>query len=173
MLILATGVVLHQNAGFFFFIFVVLVGVYCAYQATPRGPAPFQKKSAVLGGEKSDCFRVIHQAAGGSWSLLPNVAVKDLVAIKPDAKHKKHWEGKLDGSVDFVLCNNETLEPCLAIVIGSPPSSEPKATKPPMVESLGAAGLPLMYLAKDDQLERTKVRKRIDEAMGKEKKKGK
>jgi hypothetical protein len=134
---------------------------------------PYEKRGSLLNSTELKFYKALQAAIGGSWTLLTLVPLHELIHVKADTPGASQWREKLSGQqLDFVLCNNDSLEVLLAIELNDPPPSNASAAPLGFMPSaLAAAGIPLWRVTVAESYDKIELRKQLDALLSGKKKK--
>lgn len=130
----------------------------------------FEKRGPLVTGQELRFYKALQAAVGGSWSVFAMVRLADVVKVRKGIAAEQSWRNKTFGKhVDFVLCDNDSLEVCLAIELDD--ASHRRADRQQSdvfkSEALASAGLPLLRVDVAEHYDRVALRKTIDQRLGK------
>lgn len=114
-------------------------------------------------------FRLLNLALGYKYSIVPQVHLDELVKPFSTGKSRifsfRHINQK---SVDFVICNKETMHPLLAIELdGASHTKKNSINRDIEVERiLDEAGIKLKRFANDNHFSSVELEKQITEIIG-------
>ena len=105
-------------------------------------------------------------AVRDDWLVFSMVRLADVIKVRTKSRKSHTWTNRIQGKhVDFVLCDEETLEVKLAIELDD--GSQPSTQRDRFVYlALTAAGLPLLRVRVQDKYETMALRKDIEDALG-------
>jgi len=115
-------------------------------------------------------YRALQGAVGGSWSVFAMVRLADVVKVRKGVAGARDWRDKTFGKhVDFVLCDNDSLNVRLAIELddSSHRRGDRRQRDAFVNEALASAKLPLMRVPVAEGYDKIQLRKTIDELLAK------
>ena len=125
----------------------------------------FEKRGPLVTGAELRFYKTLQAAVGGSWSVFAMVRLADVVKVRRGIAGEQAWRSKSFGKhIDFVLCDNDSLDVCLAIELDDASHRRPerKQSDEFKAEALAAAGLPLLRIDVAEQYDKIALRKTID-----------
>jgi hypothetical protein len=128
----------------------------------------FQRRGALVTEAELRFYRALAAAAGGSWTVFAMVRLADLVQVPRDIAGAQSWRNKTFGKhIDFVLCDNDSLQVCLAIELddSSHRRTDRQARDQFVNEALRTAGLPLLRVPAAESYDKIELRKTIDQLL--------
>ena len=129
-------------------------------------PLRYQRRGTLLSPAEVGFLHALRAAIGDDWVLLAKVPLADVIQVRPKTRQSQTWHSRMQGKhLDYVLCDYETLEAKLAIVLEQAPQSR-KVRERFVVLALSAAGLPLLRVRVHEKSEPAALRKGIEEALG-------
>ena len=148
------------------FVAGAIVVVALAMLPLRDGPPPYQRRGTILSPAEVGFLHALRAAIGDDWVLLAKVPLADVIQVRPKTRQSQTWHSRMQGKhLDYVLCDYETLEAKLAIVLEQAPQSR-KVRERFVVLALSAAGLPLLRVRVHEKSEPAALRKGIEEALG-------
>lgn len=148
-----------------------IAAVYCLARFSGNEVLPaFEKRGPLVTGAELRFYKALQSAVGGSWSVFAMVRLADLVRVRKGIAAEQSWRNKTFGKhIDFVLCDNDSLEVCLAIELDD--SSHRRPDRKPAdlfkTEVLASAGLPLLRIDAAEHYDKIALRKTLDQMLGK------
>jgi hypothetical protein len=130
----------------------------------------FEKRGPLVTGAELRFYRALQAAVGGSWSVFAMVRLADLVKVRRGIAGEQSWRSKSFGKhIDFVLCDNDSLEVCLAIELDDASHRRPDRQQSDQfkAEALASAGLPLLRVDMAESYDKISLRKTIDQLVKK------
>jgi hypothetical protein len=130
----------------------------------------FERRGPLVTEAELRFYRVLQAAVGGSWSVFAMVRLADLVKVREGIAGAQAWRNKTFGKhIDFVLCDNDSLQVCLAIELDDSSHARPdRQQRDAFVnESLASAGLPLLRVPVTQNYDKVELRKTLDQMLGK------
>lgn len=130
----------------------------------------FEKRGPLVTGAELRFYKALQAAVGGSWSVFAMVRLADLVKVRRGIAGEQSWRNRSFGKhIDFVLCDNDSLEVCLAIELDDASHRRPERQQSDQfkAEALAAAGLPLLRIDVAEQYDKIALRKSIDQLLKK------
>jgi hypothetical protein len=167
----ASPAMLAQNWPLVVFVVGALVVVALAMMSLREGPPPYERRGGLLSRAEINFLRSLRAAVREDWLIFSMVRLVDIIRVRPKTRKSHAWQHRIQGKhLDFVLCDEETLEVKLAIELdhGSQPPAEGKRF---VNVALAAAGLPLLRVRVQERYETAALRKDIEEALGTARKK--
>ncbi len=150
---------------------VLLLGAFLALR---DGPLPYERRSMLLSPPELNFLRTLQSAVREDWIVFSMVRMSDVLQVRPRTRQQQTWHSRIQSKhIDFVLCDQETLEVKLAIELEDASSRRPERVKRDRFVStaLAAAGLPLLKVPVVAKYESAVIRKDIEDALGIRKKK--
>jgi very-short-patch-repair endonuclease len=138
------------------------------------GPLPYERRGVLLSPQEIQFLRSLQSAVREDWLIFSMVRLADILKVRPKTRKSQLWQNRiLAKHVDFVLCDEETLEVKLAIELDDASGRDSqRAQRDRFVSTaLAAAGLPLLRVKIDEKYESSTIRKDIEDALGIRKKK--
>jgi hypothetical protein len=148
---------------------VVTAGLVVAALVSLRdGPPPYERRGVILTPAEISFLRALQYAVREDWLILSSVRLSDLLKVRPRTRKYQTWNSRLQGkTLDFVLCDNETLDVKLAISLDDAAQSSEKGKRDRFIGvALAAAGVPLLRVKSQEKYETTALRKDIEDALG-------
>lgn len=115
--------------------------------ATPSGPPPFGKRAGILSDAEIAFYHTLAAVVQNRSLIFAQVPLNRLVEILPNTTSRQSWLNKIDRkTIDFVLCDPQTLTPQLAIELDDRTHQQAnrKERDAFVEEALAAAGFPLL-----------------------------
>jgi hypothetical protein len=156
---------LAQNWPVAAFLVGTIVTVVLALLALRDGPLPYERRGVLLAPAEIAFLRSLQSAVREDWIIFSMVRLSDVVRVRTKSRKTRSWTSRLQGKhIDFVLCDEETLEVKLAINLddGSNRSDRDRF----VYLALTAAGLPLLRVRVQEKYEAAVLRKDIEDALG-------
>jgi hypothetical protein len=152
-------------------VLLALAAVFWLARNTGQEVAPaFERRGPLVTDAELRFYRVLQAAVGGSWSVFTMVRLADLVKVRKDVAEAQVWRNKTFGKhVDFVLCDNDSLNVCLAIELddASHRRKDRQERDAFVNQALASAGLPLLRVPVTQEYDKIELRKTIDQILGK------
>jgi len=157
---------LAQNWPLVAFIVGAIVTIVLALFSLRDGLPPYERRGVLLSPAEIAFLRSLQSAVREDWVIFSMVRLADIIKVRSKTRKSRSWNSRIQGKhLDFVLCDEETLEVKLAIELDDP--AEPKTDRDRFVYvALTAAGLPLLRVRVQDKYETTSLRKDIEDALG-------
>ena len=130
----------------------------------------FEKRGSLVTGAELRFYKALQAAVGGSWSIFAMVRLADVVKVRRGIAGEQSWRNRSFGKhVDFVLCDNDSLDVCLAIELDDASHRRPDRQQSDefKADALAAAGLPLLRINVAEQYDKIALRKTIDQLLKK------
>lgn len=162
--------ILIHNWALISVLLVVAVVFWLARVAGGEGEFPYQKRPSLVTQAELRFLRTLQAAVGGSWAVFAMVRMADLLKVPGDVPGAQSFRNKIFGKhIDFVLCDNDSMELRLAIELDdSSHSRSDRQERDVFVnEALRSAGLPLLRVPVAENYDKIELRKTIDQMMGK------
>ena|SRR5436190_6039828 len=150
------------------------VVVLVAFISLRSSPYPYERRGVMLGPAEINFFRTLQLAVREDWIILSMVRLTDVIKVRPKTRQHQIWQSRIFGKhLDFVICDNETLEVKLAIELedSSQRRADRRARDRFVNTALTAAGLPLLRVKVEEKYETSAIRKDIEDSLGIAKKK--
>jgi very-short-patch-repair endonuclease len=128
----------------------------------------FERRGPLVTGAELKFYRALTGAAGGSWSVFTMVRLADLIKVRAGISSARAWRNRTFGKhVDFIICDNDSLEVRLAIELDDASHNRPhRQTRDAFVnEALSTAGLPLLRIKVADNYDKIELRKQLDQLL--------
>ncbi len=138
------------------------------------GPLPYERRRMLLSPPEVNFLRTLQTAVREDWIVFSMVRLSDVLQVRPRTRQQQTWHSRIQAKhIDFVLCDQETLEVKLAIELDDASQRRAERTKRDRFVStaLAAAGLPLLKVPVVEKYESAAIRKDIEDALGIRKKK--
>jgi very-short-patch-repair endonuclease len=155
-------------------IVAVLAGVafvFClARLSGNEGSSAFERRGALVTESELRFYRALAAAVGGSWSVFPMVRLADVVKVRKGIIAAQTWRNRTFGKhVDFVLCDNDSLNVRLAIELDDVSHEQPSRQQRDTLvnQALRSAGLPLLRVPVAETYDKIALRKAIDQILAK------
>jgi hypothetical protein len=160
---------LAQNWPLVTFGVAVAAIVVVALLSLRDGHPPYERRGILLTPSEINFLRSLQLAVREDWLIFSKVRLSDIIKVRPRTRKFQSWQGRIQGKhLDFVLCDEETLEVKLAIELEDPalPRSD-QARRDRFVDlALTAAGLPLLRVKLVEKYETSALRKDLEDALG-------
>lgn len=99
-------------------------------QGIPKIKYPYQKKKFLLGIDEKKFFDALSLAIEDeSYYIVPNVDLEDFLKVEDVDKRNIYRDKLKHRSVDFLLCDKETLTPKVAINLERPGKNKTSGTR--------------------------------------------
>lgn len=143
-----------------------IVTVVLALLSLRDGPLPYERRGGLLGPAEIAFLRSLQLAVREDWLIFSMVRLSDILKVRSKSRKSQSWTSRLQGKhLDFVLCDEETLEVKLAIELDD--DSQPRTPRDKFVYlALTSAGLPLLRVRVQERYETMALRKDIEDAIG-------
>lgn len=129
---------------------------------------PYQKRPSWLTDPQLSFYGALREAVNGEWAIQSRVRVSDVLQVEPKARKFQTWQNRISGhDIDFLLCDQETLQAKLAIKLDALPEEESAGEHRDrfLDHALDDAGLPLLRIDIQASYDAGGLRKRIDEQL--------
>jgi very-short-patch-repair endonuclease len=166
---LAMGQLLIEYWPLLLFISLAAVVMIFALVSLRDGPLPYERRGVLLTPAEINFLRSLQIAVREDWQIFSMVRLADLIKVRPKTRKFQTWQNRIAGKhIDFVLCDNETLEVKLAIELddGSHRRADRQERDRFVNTALAAAGLPLLRIRVEEKYETSVIRKDIEDALG-------
>lgn len=133
------------------------------------GHPPYERRGILLTPAEINFLRSLQLAVREDWVIFSKVRLSDIIKVRPKTRKFQSWQSRIQGKhLDFVLCDDETLEVKLAIELYDPSLSRgERAKRDRFVDvALTAAGLPLLRVKVVEKYETALLRKDLEDALG-------
>lgn len=136
-------------------------------------PPPYERRGVLLSPPEINFLRSLRSAVREDWLVFSMVRLSDVLKVRSKTAQSHLWQNRIQAKhIDFVLCDQETLEVKLAIELDDAQRRPERTRRDRFVGSaLAAAGLPLLKVPVVDKYETAAIRKDIEDALGIRKKK--
>jgi very-short-patch-repair endonuclease len=128
-----------------------LFGVRSSGRTTPGlEKLPYRLRDDFLSPAEASFYRVLKTAVGDRLLVFPKVGLQDLFFVSRQSSDRRSYHNKIDRKhVDFVLCDPDTLKPCVAVELDDASHKRAeRAERDAFVDAVFAeAGLPLLRVA--------------------------
>lgn len=160
--------VLAQNWPLVLFGATIVVLVIVALFSLRDGPLPYERRGVLLSAPEINFLRTLQVAVRDDWQIFTLVRLADVLKVRPKTRKYQSWNSRLQGKqLDFVLCDNDTLDVRLAIELDDGPSTSDRTRRNRFVNvALAAAGVPLLRIKVQEKYETSVLRKDIEDALG-------
>lgn len=145
-----------------------------AFLSLRDGPLPYERRGVLLSPAEINFLRSLSSAVREDWLVFSMVRLSDVLKVRPKTAQQNLWQSRIQAKhIDFVLCDQETLEVKLAIELDDANQRRPERARRDRFVStaLAAAGLPLLKVPVEEKYESAVIRKDIEDALGIRKKK--
>ncbi|MCI0358712.1 MAG: DUF2726 domain-containing protein [Planctomycetaceae bacterium] len=143
-----------------------IVVVALALVSLRDGPLPYERRGVLLAPAEITFLRALQFAVRDDWIIFSMVRLADVIKVRPKTRKSQSWNSRIQGKhLDFVLCDEETLEVKLAIELDDPAAGRSPRDRFVYV-ALTAAGLPLLRIRVREKYETADLRKDIEDAIG-------
>jgi hypothetical protein len=108
---------------------------------------PFARENALLAPDEQALYDALYRAVGRDWRIFSRVRLADLVSPEDGTRNALPDFDRLSGlHVDFVLCDRDSLTPCVVVELDRAGALDPAHVDPsPLVDAvLRSAGLPVV-----------------------------
>ncbi len=161
---------LYNNWPVLFLTGAVLIALVLAKLILGNEKMPYQKRASLLTKSEFDFFKALDKAVDGKWAIQSMVRMADLIRVAPKTPKFQSWQNRIHAKhIDFLLCDHGSMEVKLAVELDD--KSHQRADRINrdrfVNQALADAGLPLMRIDVQDHYDATKLRKSIDEHLGK------
>jgi hypothetical protein len=156
---------LLQNWALVAAIAAVFFAFWLSRVAGPEGRLPYEKRPSLLTQAELRFLRALQAAVGGSWAVFAMVRMADLLKVPGEVPGAQSYRNKIFGKhLDFVLCDNDSLEARLAIELddSSHQRQDRKERDEFVNEALACARLPLLRISVAENYDKVELRKVID-----------
>lgn len=139
-----------------------------AFLSLRDGPLPYERRGVLLSPTEIHFLRTLRSAVREDWLVFSMVRLADVLKVRAKATQQQIWQSRIQSKhVDFVLCDQETLEVKLAIELEDARERPERARRDRFVSTaLAAAGLPLLRVPVGKKYEPAAIRKDIEDALG-------
>lgn len=161
----------QENVGCLGFLFRLFPGLLPDADGGDGGPAGAELPKVMVDrffitAAEADLFRALRAVVGQRGHILAQVSLKQLLYFPSKGEAgRQRWQNKVaQKSVDFVICDLNTLKPKVVIELDDPSHARPdRQTRDDEVEAvLKAAGLPVVRVLTS----RTYDTKKLEAAIG-------
>lgn len=160
---------LLQNWALLAVFLAVAAAFWLARVSVTDSELPYTKSNSVLSADDLKFYKAIQAAAGGSWTVLMHIPLREVLQVPKHTPGAAYWRQKLDSHIlDFALCHNDSLSLILAVELSNAGNAEQSRLFPQ--EALQAAGVPFMRVSLADQYDKIELRKLIDSCLSGKKK---
>lgn len=111
------------------------------------GPPPVQQTAHLVSPAEADFYRTLASVVSGRSTIFVQVPLHKIIEVIPNTPARQSWHNKIDRkTIDFVLCDPQTLAPQLAIELDDRTHQQAnRKDRDAFVEvALAAAGFPLL-----------------------------
>jgi hypothetical protein len=132
------------------------------------GPPPYERRGVLLSPPEIALLRALQHAVREDWLIFTMVRLADVLKVRPRTRKFQTWHSRLQGKLlDFVLCDPQTLDVKLAIVLDEGTSHPSAGGELRFVAAaLAAAGIPLLRIRAEEKYETAVLRKDLEDALG-------
>ena len=128
---------------------------------------PYEVKPALLNEPLHTLLHALHEAAAERWLISPQIKLADLIQVKEKADDKAYWQERISGHrFDFVLFDQHTLPPRLAIDLDTSGVEPPPPLDPSLERCLQAAGLPHWRVAAGEDYDVREMTRALQKSLG-------
>lgn len=150
----------------FVILLMIIAGLILVRTIVPKDRYPYSKKPRLVTKAEFRFYRALQRAVGGSYTIFAMVRIADLLEVDSGTKNYRSWFNKIVGKhIDFVLCDERTLEPVLAIELDD--SSHQRADRIErdnfVDHAMESAGLPILRIPVTRSYDSGEIRDQIDE----------
>jgi hypothetical protein len=159
---------LVQNWPLVLFLTVTFVLIIVALASLRDGPLPYERRGVLLSPAEINFLRSLQLAAREDWLIFSMVRLADIIKVRPKTRKFQTWNNRLLGKhIDFVLCDDETLDVKLAIELEDKAQPVDRGRRDRFVSTaLAAAGVPLLRVTVHEKYETAALRKDIEDTLG-------
>ncbi|MEZ6096610.1 MAG: DUF2726 domain-containing protein [Pirellulaceae bacterium] len=129
---------------------------------------PYQARNRIMTQSEVKFFRQLQKAVQDEFLIFTMVRIADLMVVESGVPKRRVWLNKiLAKHVDFVLCDNGTLQPLLAIELDDRSHDRPeRQERDAFVEhAFESAGLKLLRIKTADGYDPRELRSLIDKLL--------
>jgi hypothetical protein len=147
---------------------ITLSLVIAAMISLRDGPLPYERRGILLSPAEINFLRSLQLAVREDWLIFSMVRLADIIKVRPKTRKFQTWNSRLQGKhLDFVLCDDETLDVKLAIELEDKSQASDGGRRDRFVNTaLAAAGVPLLRVRLQDKYETAALRKDLEDAIG-------
>jgi very-short-patch-repair endonuclease len=148
-------------------VFIALILLFRMYGA--ERPMPYQKRDALVTKSELRFYRSLTKAAQDEFELFTMVRIADILQVDPEQPNKRKWLNPiLAKHVDFVICDQQTLQPLVCIELDDPSHNRPERQERDIFlnRAFASAGLPLLRIPTQNNYHAKELRELIDKARG-------
>jgi hypothetical protein len=130
-----------------------------------RKRLPYQKRASLLTQSELAFYRVLQEAVDNRWSIHAMVRMADLIRVQPETPKYQAWQNRIHAKhIDFLLCDQGTLEAKLAVELDDRSHQRPdRIQRDKFVnQALSDAGLPLLRVDVQKEYDLEEIRQSID-----------
>ncbi len=159
---------LAQNWPFVLFATTTIVLIIVAMVSLRDGPLPYERRGMLLSPAEINFLRSLQLAVREDWLIFSMVRLADIIKVRPKTRKFQTWNSRIQGKhLDFVLCDEETLDIKLAIELEDKPQAGDRGRQDRFVNTaLAAAGVPLLRVKAQEKYETAALRKDIEDTLG-------
>ncbi len=144
---------------------MIAAGILLVRLFVPSRRLPYERRKRLVTQAELRFYRVLQRAVGDSYSIFAMVRIADLLVVTKGSKNYRSWLNKiLAKHVDFVLCDDRTMVPVLAIELDDASHQRPDRIKRDIFvnQAFEAAGLPLLRITVSKEYHPGDLRDEID-----------
>lgn len=148
---------------------LLIVGLTTAALLSLRdGPPPYERRGVLLTPPEITFLRALSHAVREDWLIFSMVRLADIIKVRPRTRKFQTWQSRIQGKLlDFVLCDPQTLDVKLAILLDDGTAHAHAAAEQRFVAAaLAAAGIPLLHIRAEEKYETAALRKDLEDALG-------
>ena len=152
---------------------VLFAGITCtlmvvAILSLRDGPLPYERRGVLLSPAEINFLRSLQLAVREDWVIFSMVRLADIIKVRPKTRKFQSWNTRIQGKcLDFVLCDEETLDVKLAIELEETGQPTDRGRRDRFISTaLAAAGVPLLRVRPLEKYETAALRKDIEDALG-------
>lgn len=127
---------------------------------------PYEKRKRLVTNSEFKFYRALQRAVGGSYTIFAMVRIADLLVVEKGTKNRRGWLNKiLSKHIDFVLCDERTLEPVVGIELDDRSHQRADRIERDQFVNLAfeSAGLPLLRVPTQKEYDPAEIRQLIDQ----------
>src|SRR5206468_12336567 len=95
---------------------ITLALIVLAFVSLRDGPLPYERRGVLLSPAEINFLRSLQLAVREDWVIFSMVRLADIIKVRPKTRKFQSWNTRIQGKcLDFVLCDEETLDVKLAI----------------------------------------------------------
>ncbi len=164
---------IFDNWPIIFLVIAVTVAWIFAKLVLGNEKLPYEKRNSLLTQSELAFYRALQEAVNGQWAIQSMVRMADLIQVRPKTPKFQTWQNRIHAKhIDFLLCDQGTMEAKLAVELDDKTHSRPdRVTRDRFVnQALADAGLPLLRIDVQEGYDAGVLRKSIDERLQKQSK---